>query len=235
MKTGINGIAALSAVAIIGAAANAGIVIVDDFSSGEFDISTRSASGNIIDPLAGVLGAEREVSWDIVSNPFNSRLSLFAAFEGGSGLGIDMGSGNASIVTLSYDGLGSGAMAAGLGYDAVAEGTQSVRLTFLSLDLDLDVTVTLTDGSGNIASLNRVLTGGTAGPEFFAFNSFATDPGFDFSSVAGLDVAFNLGGQQPNRDLFLQNIVFDTQVPGPGSLSLLAIGGVMAFRRNRRG
>ncbi|MAY74479.1 MAG: hypothetical protein CMJ31_07210 [Phycisphaerae bacterium] len=229
----IHGIAIAAAAGLV-SSASAGVVLVDDFSTGEIDISTRSAEGTLNDALANVLGGERELSWDIVQNPFNSRLNIFAAFEGTPGLGIDMGAGNASVVNLRYDGVGTEGGAAGLGFDAIAEGTQSVRMTFLTIDLETDVTVTLTDGSGLEASLTRFLAPGLASIEFFALNDFDIDAGFDFSDIFALDVDINLISQEPNRDLFLSDIQFDMEVPSPGSMALIGIGGLALAGRRRR-
>lgn len=212
--------------------AGADIVMVDDFSAGEIDLSTRTASGSISDPVAQVLGGERELSWSIVANPFNSRLNLFAAFNDQPGFGIDMGVGNASVVELTYDGVGSDAAAAGLNFNANSFGVDRVVLSFLSIDLPVDVTIAIVDGNGNRGTLTRVLPAGTGNIESFVFDQFTfIGQGFDFSDIDRLDVSFNLFGQDPNRDLFLLNIGFE--VPSPGPLALAGLGGLAIFRRRR--
>lgn len=230
-------IIATAAVVALAGGASANIV-VDDFSQGSFDESTRfNGEQAVVAPSA--LGGFRYLNWEIVNNPLNARISIATAVndvDDGSlvdGLAVDMGSANAAIVTTAYGSLSS--LAANLNFDA--SGQTGMVLDFLSVDLDVDVTLRMitADGTGTgeagSAEATVVVNPGLSQSVSIDFASLVSTGSFSLGDVDRIEVVFNAVAQEANRDFFLDQI---TIVPTPGVAVLLATAGFIGVGVRRR-
>lgn len=222
---------ALSGGLAAASAANAEVVL-DNFTGGVLDVSVRDAAGttaSVSSTSPDILGGQRDTSYEIVSNDLLGALSLFVNIgvpEEFSAFSLEMGPGNASTVSLNYDGGGSG-----LDFDANGDSIESLRLDFFTIDLPVDVVVELTDGNGTVSSISRDLPASDGLTSFFALAQFeAASPGFDRAEIDGVEITFNTEGEE-DIDLALDTLTFDTVVPAPGTLALLGLGGLIAIRR----
>ncbi len=218
---------ALLAVAGAATAASASIAI-DSFSDGFLDDSVRTNS-TVMLPATGAIGGMRMVSWEIVSNPQNTRLSISTAFDS-PGLSVDMGAGNASIINLGYGGLD----AAALNLNAASQ--TDIVFDFATIDLSLDLTVTLitSDGMGGVAGSASTVVDLPAGVnQSFSVSlaSLAVSGAFDAADIDAIEIAFNDRDRLANRDFYLNNVVF---IPAPGVLALAGLSGLIVARRRTR-
>lgn len=218
---------ALLAVAGVAAGASASIA-VDSFSDGFLDDSVRTNS-TVMLPAAGAIGGKRLVSWEIVSNPQSTRLSISTAFDA-PGLSVDMGAGNASVISLGYGGLDADA----LNLDAASQ--TDLVFDFATIDLALDLTVTLltSDGAGGLAGSASTIVDLPAGVnQSFSVSlaSLAVSAGFDAADIDAIEIIFNDRDRLANRDFYLNNIAF---IPAPGALALMGLSGLLVARRSAR-
>ncbi len=218
---------ALLAVAGIASGASANIVI-DSFSDGFLDDSVRTNS-TVMLPAAGAIGGKRVLAWEIVSNPQSTRLSISTAFDA-PGLSVDMGAGNASVITLGYGGLDVDA----LNLDAASQ--TEIVFDFATIDLALDLTVTLitSDGLGGVAGSASTVVDLAAGVNqsiSVSLASLAVSGGFDAADIDAIEIVFNDRDRLANRDFYLNNIVI---IPAPGALALAGLSGLLFARRRVR-
>ncbi|MEZ6319468.1 MAG: hypothetical protein R3B49_12075 [Phycisphaerales bacterium] len=208
-------------------------LLIDDFTMGTVDESTRSSgSGDQLD-ADNALGGARHTTWDVVSNPLLTRFNLQIAFQGVPGLAASMGTSNATNLGLTYGGSGASPNFLPLSLDLVGDGYNAVELDFGSVDLEMRVAIELIDYDGGYLAgraMTTVVVPASAGQTLTVdFASFSTVGGFDFSDVDAVQFVFN-STDLPDRDFFLNELRF---VPSPGAVALLGLGGLAAVRRRR--
>jgi len=178
------------------------------------------------------LGGPRTLSLDVLANPF----SQLTRFEVVTDFGLDGASGalvfHAGIATeqtgtVTYDNNG-----AGLGLDL--SGFNGLELDILQADQGFGMSVRAVDASGLVADWMGVVDA-TAVPStrFIGFMGFDAPEGFDSSAVNSLELVFNTGESVvPSLD-FVLGEVRTSVIPGPASVGLLGLGGLVALRRRR--
>ena len=226
---------ALPALAAI-PAANAGIIVIDDFSDGAFSQSIDSGAF-VGQEAASVLGGFRDYGGSVQANPLGQ--SFDASVDPGVGLVVSAGAGLTGVFGLEYDGgddtdttFPFDDQAGGLVIDISAY--TSFELDFIMLDLDMSVSVIASnvDGGGNVTGVSSASVLASASDDPFTLSVSVGDLAgtADLASVNAITILFNDNDAAPNRDYALSQI---TLVPAPGAAVLLAIGGLVAARRRR--
>lgn len=210
-----------------------GCLVIDDFTQGAFDESTRAnGTADQLD-ADNALGGARRLDWTIFENPLNTRFNIQVAWQGVPGLAISMGSANATQVGLTYGGSGANPNFLPLNLNAPDLSLNAIQFDFASVDLDTRVAVELLDFDGGAlagrASISALVGAGLNQTLTLNFADFSLVGGFDFTEIDSVQVVFN-STRLPDRDLFVREIKF---VPAPGAMALLGLGGLLAARRRR--
>ncbi len=219
-------------------AVSAGVITIDDFSSGPFSASITS--GNVVLQQSGtMLGGQRDIGLEVLSNPFSQFLDAGVGPDG-LGLTFSSGIGLEGQLALDYDGstdveTGNLPFVAGEGLDLDLTGLTSIDFSFLAADLDFEILVVLqTLEGGMVMDTDQVdadVDGGTMGP--FTVSVMLSDFDIDLSDVDRIGILFNFeGDDEPtgSLDFVLSDI---TIVPAPGAIALLGLAGLAGTRRRR--
>ncbi len=177
--------------------------------------------------IPNVLGTVREIRYNLVSNPANTRINILAGDADFPGLAVGNGPRMTSVVSAVYNAGG-----AGLNFNATAQDVNGVTFNFLSVDLPTDFTITLNDGAGRTSTLNLPIASATNGA--ILFTAFTTDAGFDYSDIDGVTLLFNDVTRLADRDFVFDYIAFGVDVPAPAGAGLLALTGLAACIRRRK-
>jgi hypothetical protein len=164
MRKGIIAVFFSAAMLLFIPTANAGTVVIDNFSSGSSFIFAF-APGTVNNTLTGgtIRGDDVDITIGPVSGGYTSLL------HGTNNLSISMADGTLSPVTLIYDGISN----AGLNLDISAE--PALELTLSSKDYgDLVVKVTISDGV-SATDFKIVTVTGTTGTFIFDFDGSSVD------------------------------------------------------------
>lgn len=224
---------------LLGGAANAGAVCIDDFTTGAFS-DTKSLVNNYYAQQAGsMFGGQRDVRYAIVANQFG--LSSDVVIGGGMTFSAN-DPGVKGTVALQYDGSGEAEangnpdFVLGNGLNADWSGAPSIDIDFLFIDRGFDIRIVLcTYGAGTTVVGESVIEQSVLKAEDPYTESFllaAATPtvgaGVDLSNVDSLTIYFN--------DKAVSAVDFGISkiyVPTPGAAGLLAMGGLVAIRRRR--
>ncbi|MEZ6318731.1 MAG: hypothetical protein R3B49_08260 [Phycisphaerales bacterium] len=207
-------------------------LLIDDFTMGTVDESTRnSGSGDQLD-ADNALGGARHTTWDVVSNPLLTRFNLQIAFQGVPGLAASMGTSNATNLGLTYGGSGASPNFLPLSLDLVGDGYNAVELDFGSVDLEMRVAIELIDHDWASPAGHDHCRGPCQCRRADAhrrLREFRPSAGSTSRTSTPCSSVFN-STDLPDRDFFLNELRF---VPSPGAVALLGLGGLAAVRRRR--
>ena len=219
-------------------AASAGVITIDDFTSGSFGASITS--GNVVLQQSGtMLGGQRDIGLEVLSNPFSQFLDAGVG-PNGLGLTFSAGIGLEGQLALDYDGstdveTGNLPFVAGEGLNLDLTGLTSIDFSFLAADLDFEILVVLqTLEGGMVMDTDQVdadVDGGGMGP--FTVSVMLSDFAIDLSDVDRIGILFNFEGDDGptgSLDFILSDI---TIVPAPGAIALLGLAGLAGTRRRR--
>ncbi len=224
------------AIALAGSA-SAGVVVVDDFTSGSFAASITS--GDLVLQQSGTMvGGQRDVGLEVLSNPFSQFLDVGLGDEG-LGLTFSSGIGLAGQLGLDYDGStdvedGSLPFEVGEGLDLDISGLDTIDFSFLSADLDFEISVVLqqVEGGSVINSSSAALAVPASGSNFVASLALS-EFSIDLTDVDRIGILFNFneaGDPTQSLDFLLEGISI---VPAPGAIALLGLAGIAGTRRRR--
>ena len=229
------------ALGLLGQAANAGIICIDDFTTGAFSDSQSAVNVYYNQQAGSMLGGQRDLRYEIVSNTFGLSSDVVI----GAGMVFNANDpGITGSIALDYDGAGEAEVdgnadfVAGPGLNANWTGAPSIDIDFLFLDLDFDVRVVLQTYGGPLTAgvigesviQQTVSASGGAFTENFLLASATPTMGggVDLSDVDRLTIYFN-DNQVAAVDFGIAKIA----VPTPSSAALLAVGGLIGCRRRR--
>lgn len=176
-------------------------------------------------------GGPRTVSSFVLSNPFNQP-STFAvdtafSFDAINGAAVfNSGIGVEQEGTILWDNNG-----AGLGLDAASLGLVGFELDFLMIDLDFTYIIEVSSANGALSRF-ATFTAGGARTESLALGDFDVFGTFDASAVDSIRIIFNVS-DDPTASLDFILTEFRAVVPTPGTVAMLAMGGLLAARRRR--
>ena len=127
-------------------------------------------------------------------------------------------------------------------------GTTPVNLTGTT-SFDINVTnysgqstqwaIEIYDVNGNIALMDSTVFVGAVGNQSFSTSSnWNNSPGFDWSKVVGVQLAFTRNTTSVNANLIASSFAFDSftavgAVPAPGAIALLGAAGMIGMRRRK--
>lgn len=221
----------------VAGSASAGVITIDDFTSGSFAASINS--GNVVLQQAGsMIGGQRDVGLEVLSNPFNQNFEVGLGAEG-LGLTFSSGIGLAGQLGLDYDGStdvedGSLPFEIGEGLNLDLSGLDSIDFSFMAADLDFEIQVVLQtlDGGSVIATSQAsfMVNGGAGG---FTSSLALSEFDIDLANIDRIGVLFNFneaGDPTGSLDFVLSGI---TVVPAPGAMALLGLAGLAGTRRRR--
>lgn len=213
--------------------ASAGFII-DDFSDVQEPsqwpvVRNTLGTTNITEAgLSGVLGGVREasVTADFLDTPGLDNITVTAAPTPAGVFDYASTAGAEGSIGLLYDG--------GASLNADFSTVTSFSIDFLYFDLantdPLNISITLTDNGGDSATGMISLVSDGAQNAIIAIGSFVEDGGgtTDLNSIRSVRVFFD-GALATD---FRIDSISTAQVPAPGALALLGIGGLV--RRSRR-
>jgi hypothetical protein len=226
------GCGVFTAVAVAGSistAASAAFIVIDDFTMvgapNPWPVTLNAPGVQVVnEDVANVLGGHRRSSITAIALAMPGLdFVQVQAFPPGGLFDYVTSAGMHGMVELAYD--GAGAMSADF------TGQSGIMIDFALFDFAngvvMPVTVIIGDGS-NTANLTVHLT--TAGPQvaMFDFASFSGIGTVALSDIRSISVLFEPGEA---TDFRITQIF--TVVPGPGSLALLGVAGLMGRRRRR--
>jgi len=223
------------AFALVGSA-SAGVVVIDDFTSGPFSASINS--GNVVLQQSGsMVGGQRDVGLEVLSNPFSQSLDVGLG-DGGLGLTFSSGIGLAGQLGLDYDGStdvedGSLPFEVGEGLDLDLSGLDSIDFGFVSADLDFEISVVLQQIEGGSVTESSAATLAVNSGSNFVASLALSEFSIDLSDVDRIGILFNFneaGDPTQSLDFLLSDI---TVVPSPGAIALLGLAGLAGTRRRR--
>lgn len=216
-------IAPLFAISFFAASANSA-VILDDFDTGNITVVDTVLDGIAVDGFAsglGVLGGERDVSVNLMTNPFGTTGASANVANGFYSANVP--SGSMSEYIIQWDGI-DGSMdfdTDGLGSVDFLTGTTALAITLAFSDTTSSFTLDICDTGG--------INCNDATFPFLGFPDGGTriipwdDPefaGIDFTTVSGVQATIT-GGRA--FDLTIDNVA-SNEVPAPGSAYLLGMG-----------
>lgn len=230
MKNITRRLAALAFAAI--AASQASAVLIDDFSTGSYSLTSNS-----IDPiteavrLGTMLGGERDALLGYTAGPLS--VSASVDISGGAVQFFNGSSETSGFLTLQYDGLDGeseldNALTAGTGLGGNFTGSDRFVFDFRFLDAGLAGTVSLTTtvvSSAGTHNFTSFISNGTSFQHQQLFSSFG---GANFASVQSVTFMFQGGSAS---DFTLDSI--STGIPGPAA-ALPFLVGLASLRRRRK-
>ncbi len=176
-------------------------------------------------------GGPRSLAAQVVAEPIALGGSLFVATA--SNLDSDVGAavfasgtGVSQEGSITWDNDG-----AGLALDAASLGIVGFELDFYLVDQSFEGGIVLSSGNGSDANDSAVAFFTVSAGNGLQTISLDIGAGFDASNVNLVRLSFNQGGETIGLDFALSE--FRAVVPTPGSLALLAFGGLTAIRRRR--
>ncbi len=235
---------AIGAVAagLLAQGAHAGIITVDDFTTGAFSDSQSNVDMYYAQQAGSMIGGERDLRYDVVANQFGLSSDVVI----GNGMVFNSNDpGVTGAIALEYDGTGDTEVTGnpffvqGSGLNADWTGTPSIDIDFLFLDLDFEVRIVL-QTYGDLALGTPVIGESVIEQNVAAnINPFAESfllagatptigGGVNISDVDRLTIFFN------NQEVAAVDFgIAKISVPTPGTAGLLAMGGLVAVRRRR--
>ncbi|RMH25494.1 MAG: hypothetical protein D6692_11085 [Planctomycetota bacterium] len=181
-------------------------------------------------------GGPRSLASQVFTDPFGLGGSFFVATA--SNLDSDIGAavfasgtGVSQEGSITWDNDG-----AGLALDAASLGIVGFELDFYLVDQAFEGGIVLSSGDGSDANDSAVAfftvsAGNGLQTISLDLGSLDIGAGFDASNVNLVRLYFNQGGETIGLDFAVSE--FRAVVPTPGSLALLAFGGLTAIRRRR--
>jgi hypothetical protein len=176
-------------------------------------------------------GGPRAVSTIILSNPFNQPATFAVdtsfSFDGINGAAVfNSGIGVEQEGTILWDNNG-----AGLGLDAASLGLIGFELDFLMIDQAFTYIIEVSSADGALSRFGSFAAGG-ARTESLALGDFDVFGTFDASAVDSVRIIFNVSDETTaSLDFILTE--FRAVVPTPGTVAMLAMGGLLVARRRR--
>ncbi|MFK7960658.1 MAG: hypothetical protein AB8G96_09030 [Phycisphaerales bacterium] len=238
MKRRLLGAGTVAAAALITLPASAGLVMIDDFSSGAFSSSITSGS-DVTQQAGSMIGGQRDVGLEVLDNPFNQNFEV-ALGGGGLGLSFSAGVGLAGQLGLDYDGStdvedGSLPFEVGEGLNLDLSGLTDIQFGFLAADLDFEVLVILQQvENGAVTQTSQAsLAVNASGSPFNATIALSEFDGALLNDVDRIGVLFNFneaGDPASSLDFLLTEI---SVVPAPSALAAFGLLGLAAGRRRR--
>ena len=215
------------------------VIILDDFTvptntvivSGQ-PTGSKSASGGNAAPAANVLGGFRGLS--VTRNSTNAGLVSGDVGQARTNtFSYSSGPATTGLATLTYDNNGAGLAPT----DITQGGTVNGLLGQYQSDLGATFVFTLKSASGTSSStLNVPASGGSGGFSnfFIPFSSLTpavgAAPGATLGSVTSVSLTLD-GSNSPAADVAVRLLQFNvpppSNVPEPGSVAMLAAGGLM--------
>ena len=210
---------------------------IDFIVDGQFFLNTEHVTGFVSSVQTGdpgnILGAEREVSIDVVAGQGFVSAGTLGAAMGAGPVGPDMAStllfsnsvGAVGQLDLTYDGVGSAGLG-GLDFDTAYD---AIAVNIAAVQGSGDLTVMASDGT-NSGSVTLPVT--TPGILTFPF----ADAGFAGVNFAAVDsVKVTLLTVEPASDFEIAAITREViPEPGSGMLALLAAAPIAMLRRRRK-
>lgn len=225
---------ALSALAFVATVSSAQAVLIDDFTSGPYSITSNSISPvNEAVRLGTMLGGERDVLLQYLGGPQN--VTAIVQIGGGGAQFYNEGSETNGLLTLQYDGIDgeteNGVLNAGTNLGANFSGDSQFEMFFPFIDAGLGaqvtVTITVVSNTGSF-TFSSLIANGTNVLHTVAFSNFV---GVNFANVQNLTFTF---GSPAAADFTLDYIQTGGGViPGPAALVPFLVG-LVSFGRKRR-
>lgn len=217
-------------------AADAGLLVVDDFTEGPFS-QTLDAGSVVGQQNVGVLGGQRDYAAGVTANPFASDLTVNVNPD--VGVSYAAGPGVAGFLVLQYDGdqdLEGDDLPlnpdGGLVIDVSAFTSLDFEFHFLDIPMGVEVQFANVEGGNIVASSSlEMIVDDLAVPTITSFDIGAFTGDADLTQVNAITINFNTQDNAPAaRDFVLRDITF---IPAPGAASVLAIAGLALTRRRR--
>jgi hypothetical protein len=226
---------AFSALALVATVSAAQAVMIDDFTSGAYSITSNSLSPtNEAVRLGTMLGGERDALLTYLGGP--QSVNAIVQIGGGGAQFYNEASETNGLLTLQYDGLDgeieNGVLNPGTGLGGNFSGDSQFEMFFPFIDAGLgaqvSVTITVVTNTGTFSNTSMI-NNGTNIMHNVAFSNFV---GANFSNVQRLEFTF---GSPAAADFTLDFIrTGGGNIPGPAALVPFLVGMASLARRRRR-